>query len=119
MNREHPQSKIYSMIGLAGKAGRVVSGDDTVRCSIQHNKVKLLIISTDASENTMKRFRNAAAYYKVEVEEFGCKEQLGGCIGKSARSVIGITDKNFGDSIRKLIIGQQGLEKNSGGELFE
>lgn len=107
-------NKIYSMIGLAHKAGKLVSGDDTVRSAIQHSKVKLLIVSADASANTLKRFRNAAAFYKVELKEYGSKEELGSCIGKSGRSVVGITDNNFGDSIRKLISEQQELEKTQG-----
>lgn len=95
-------NRIYSMISLAYKAGKVVSGEDAVRKSIKNGRVKLLIISEDASENTRKRFGNAAEYYKVEKVLWGSKELLGISIGKSERSVIGITDDNFCRSLKGM-----------------
>ena len=110
------------MLGLANKAGKLVSGEDVVRNAIRQGKAKLLIISTDASENTKKRFLNAAEYYKVPVYIWGDKEQLGSSIGKSDRSVIGINDDNFKKSVLSLMDTDQPITpigKKSGGELNE
>ncbi|MGE5629842.1 MAG: L7Ae/L30e/S12e/Gadd45 family ribosomal protein [Caulobacteraceae bacterium] len=112
-------NKIYSMIGLAYKAGRVVSGEDPVRNAIRSGKVKLLIISEDASKNTHKRFKNAAEYYKVEKSIWGSKEQLGASMGKSERSVIGITDDNFGRSLKEMMVADGIKKEKPGGELLE
>ena len=115
-------NKIYSMLGLASKAGKLVSGEEIVRNSIRQNKVKLLIISEDASDNTKKRFLNAAEYYKVPVYIWGSKEQLGFGIGKSNRSVVGISDDNFVKSIGSLLHAENPVTpigEKSGGELNE
>ena len=50
------KSKIVSTIGMANRAGKIVSGQDSVRNSIRRKKVKLIIIAEDASDNTKKRF---------------------------------------------------------------
>ncbi len=116
-------NKVYSMLGIANKAKKLVSGEDAVRNSIRQNKIMLVMISTDASENTKKRFNNSADYYKVPCLLWGEKHLLGKCIGKSERSVIGITDINFCNNITKLIdhaYSQPHIkEQNAGGELFE
>lgn len=109
------------MLGLASKAGRLVSGEDVVRNSIKQKKVKFIIISEDASENTKKRFLNAAEFYKVPVAIWGQKERLGFSIGKSERSVVGICDQGFEKSIRTLLSGTaakpiEHIGENSGGE---
>ncbi|MDF2590832.1 MAG: hypothetical protein K0S75_298 [Clostridia bacterium] len=110
------------MLGLASKAGKLFSGEDLVRNAIRHNKVKLLIISQDASENTKKRFENAAEYYHVPMCTWGDKEQLGSSIGKSNRSVVGIGDVNFTKSIMTLLNAENPVTpigEKSGGELNE
>lgn len=109
------------MLGLASKAGRLVSGEDVVRNAIRQKKVKLMIVSEDASDNTKKRFLNAAEFYKVPVVVWGQKEELGSSIGKSDRSVIGICDEGFEKSIRKLMpdtaaVPIENIGENSGGE---
>lgn len=50
---EH-RKKLLSMIGMAYKAGKIISGEDPVRKAIRKNSVKLLIIAEDASDNTKK-----------------------------------------------------------------
>jgi ribosomal protein L7Ae-like RNA K-turn-binding protein len=110
------------MLGLASKAGKLVSGEEIVRNSIRQGKVKLLIISEDASENTKKRFINTAEYYKVPVYIWGYKEQLGSGIGKSNRSVVGIIDNNFTNTIKLLLSAENPVTpigEKSGGELNE
>lgn len=110
------------MLGLASKAGKIFSGEDVVRNAIRHSKVKLLIISQDASENTKKRFVNAAEYYKVPMRIWGDKERLGSSIGKSNRSVVGIGDANFTNSIITLLNAENPITpigEKSGGELNE
>lgn len=115
-------NKIYSMFGLASKAGKIASGEEVVRNAIRQNKVKLLIISEDASLNTKKRFINSAEYYKIPVRIWGLKEQIGLSIGKSDRSVVGIIDDNFTKSILSLLKTENPITpigEKSGGELNE
>jgi len=96
-------NKVFSMIGLACKAGKVVSGEDSIRNLMKNNKVKLIIIAEDASDNSIKRFVNASKYYGIQHIFLGDKDTLGKHIGKQNRAVIGITDDGFKNNILKLI----------------
>lgn len=88
-------NKIYGFLGLIQKSGNLSSGDDTVEIDIKKNKVKLLIISEDASENTRKRFEDIANSKSINYVIFGEKNSLGVAIGKSPRSILAVKDSGF------------------------
>ena len=114
-------NRIYSLLGLAMKAGKIVTGEDAVRDSIKHSKTKLLIIATDASDNTKKRFINSATFYNTEYFVFGEKEPLSRMIGKTDRAVVAVNDAGFASSIKKMIVDLNAVDgsNNPGGELHE
>lgn len=87
------------MIGLCMKAGQVVSGEFSVEAGLKKNKVKLVVIATDASDNTKKKFRNMCDYRQVPYFEYADKAVLGRTIGKETRASIGICDDSFAKSI--------------------
>lgn len=95
--------KIYSYIGLAMRAGKVVSGDDTTLKELKKGKVSLVIVANDASDNTKKLFEDKSSYRKVDQVYFSTKVELGLSIGKSPRAVIGIKDKALANKITELI----------------
>ena len=51
-------SKVLSLIGLATKAGKTVSGEFSTEKSVKTGKGFLALVADDASENTKKKFRN-------------------------------------------------------------
>ena len=96
-------NKVYSMLGLATKAGKVASGEFATDKSVKAGKAWLVIVSEDASDNTKKMFSNMCEFYEVPRYVFGTKEELGHAIGKAMRSSLAITDENFAKSIRKQL----------------
>ena len=107
------------MISLANKAGKLVSGEDAVRNSIRSSKAKLVLLAEDASDNTKKRFINSAAFYNIALVTWGSKEELGSSIGKSERSVIGITDEGFSKSLKEKLEVEVIKKEIPGGDLLE
>ncbi len=97
--------KIYSFLGLATKAGKLVSGEDACDRAIKSGKAYLVIVSEDASENTRKKFSDISGYRKLEMRCFGEKELLGRYTGKDIRSVIAITNKGFAGRLIEMIDG--------------
>lgn len=95
--------KIYSMLGLAARAGRLVSGEFATDKSVKSGKAWLVIVTQDASDNTKKMFSNMCEFYKVPRYFFGTKDELGHAIGKVVRSSLAITDENFAKSIIELL----------------
>lgn len=95
--------KAYAMIGLAKKAGKLFSGDDTCSKLISGNKVYLVIIAEDASGNTLKKFSDMCQYKNIQYRIFGIKESIGKYCGKYQRAVVVVTDKSFSERIKELI----------------
>ncbi len=83
------------MIGLSKRAGKLESGSYSVEKSIKSGKAQLVIISEEASSNTVKKFLDMCKYRKIDAIIFGSKEALGECIGKPHRTVLVITDIAF------------------------
>ena len=52
------QNKILSLIGLATKAGRTVSGEFSTEKEVKSGRAALVIVADDASDNTKKKFKN-------------------------------------------------------------
>ncbi len=101
------KSKAYARIGLAMKAGKLVSGEDTCMKAIKKGKGKLVIIASDSTSNTCKRFNNMCKHRNIPCIEWGTKEELGKSIGKHYRAVVCVIDESFAQVI---------MEKLSGGE---
>ena len=91
--------KAASMLGLAMKAGKVLSGEFSCENAIRDGKAKLVIIATDASANTSKKFNDKCSFYEVPVRTCFTKEELGHFIGKDPRAVAAVTDEGFAKSL--------------------
>lgn len=99
------ENKVLSMLGLATRARKVVSGEFSTERSIQDFSAVLVIVATDASDNTKKKFRNKCEFYEVPYYEYSTLDALGHAMGKENRASLAITDEGFADSICKLIEG--------------
>lgn len=95
--------RILSLIGLATKAGKVVSGEYSTEKAVKGHRAFLVIVAGDASDNTRKMFENMCAWHKVPMMVYGTKESLGRAMGKEFRASLALTDEGFSRSIRKLV----------------
>ncbi len=85
----------FNNLGLAMRAGKLVTGEDMVIESVRHGDAKLVIVSEDASANTLKKLSDKCSHYQVPIHQYGSRDQLGASIGKEARVVIAVTDAGF------------------------
>lgn len=95
--------KVYAMLGMAMKAGKVVSGEFSTEKSVKGGQAQLVIVSEDASDNTKKMFSNMCAFYEVPRCICGTKEELGTAVGKAMRASLAVTDENFARAISKRL----------------
>ena len=95
------RDKALSLIGLEMKAGRCASGEMMTETETKSGRAKLVIVASDASENTKKKFRDMCEFYKVPIYFYGDKDTLGHAMGKEFRASLAILDKGFADGIRK------------------
>jgi ribosomal protein L7Ae-like RNA K-turn-binding protein len=109
-------NKVYSFLGLAAKAGKLLSGENACERAVKSDKANLVITAGDASDNTKKKFCNICKYRAVEIRIFGKKELLGKYIGKNERSVVAVLGKEFAKHLIEII---DSLNLINGGEQIE
>ena len=97
------QSKALSMISLATKAGKVVSGEFCTEKEVKSGMAWLVIVADDASDNTKKKFRNMCEFYQVPIYFYKDKDTLGHAIGKQFRASLAVTDEGLANGIKKHI----------------
>lgn len=103
-------NKVLSLIGLATKAGKTVSGEFSTEKSVKTGRGFVVLIAEDASENTKKKFRNMCDFYEVPLYVLSCKEELGKAMGKEFRASLAVQDENFAKAILKELEKAEGKE---------
>jgi len=93
------EKQIYSLIGLCQKAGYIKAGEFQTEKFVKNGQAFLVIVAGDASDNTKKKFKNMADYYKVPYFEFGIKDLLGNSIGCEFRASLAVINKGLADKI--------------------
>lgn len=88
-----------SMVGLATRAGKTVSGEFATEKAIKERKARLVIVAEDASDNTKKLFKNKCEYYNIPIFICGTKEELGKVTGNMARASLAVIDSRFEKAI--------------------
>lgn len=96
-------NKILQLLGLAMRAGKVISGEELVIQEIRSGRAQLVFLSTDAARNVEKKVTDKCSYYNVPLYRYGTRRELGAAIGKEERVVIAILDKGFTRSFQKLL----------------
>ncbi len=97
------KKKIDSYLGFATKSRNLLKGYNTCVLAMNKNKIKLLIIAEDVSENTMKKIISAAKDKKVNYRIYSTCDELSKPCGTSGRGIFGITDLNFAKVILEEI----------------
>ena len=97
--------RLKGMLGLAKKAGRIISGTGLVCDAVRKGKVCQVYIACDVSDNTSKRLTNCCAYYETPCAVIPVSgSELGHTIGKkSIQAAAAVTDPGFTAAINKLI----------------
>lgn len=90
---------VFSLLGIAQKAGKLVSGECKVEQIIRKNKAFIVIISNDASTNTKDKFYSMCNGRKIPVYILGDCKSLSKSIGKERRKIIAITDKGIAKAL--------------------
>ena len=102
--------RVLSMLGIAAKAGNVVSGEFSTEKAVKTGKAYLVIVSEEASDNTKKMFTNMCRFYQVPLHIFGTKEDLGSSMGKEFRASAAIIDDGFAKAIQKKLVNISNME---------
>ncbi|WP_071395299.1 YlxQ family RNA-binding protein [Bacillus tuaregi] len=92
-----------SLLGLANRARKIISGEELSVKEIRSGKAKLVLLSADASANTAKKITDKCKSYGVPYKLIENREILGHAIGKEARVVVAILDEGFAKKLMTLL----------------
>ena len=96
-------TKAMGLLGLATRAGKVVSGETACKEAVRFGSSHLILIACDASANTTKNITDSCKYYDVPYVTLGTKESLGHAIGNEYNAVVSVNDEGFANGILKHI----------------
>ncbi|HFU9403783.1 TPA: YlxQ-related RNA-binding protein [Streptococcus agalactiae] len=94
--------KVLNLIGLAQRAGRLITGEELVIKAIQNQQVSLIFLANDAGPNLTKKVTDKSNYYKTEVSTVFSKLELSDALGKP-RKVVAVADAGFSKKMRTLM----------------
>lgn len=97
-------NKIFGMLGLAKRAGKVSTGAFICTKMIRSGRAKLVILAGDAAENTKKAVSDSCRFYKVKLIEYSDMAELGHATGGGERAVVSVNDYNFAKAILDIFI---------------
>lgn len=89
--------RIFGLLGIARKAGSVVTGTSQLVSAFTHKDVRYLFVAEDASEGSSDKMTRMAEQEGVETVRFSTQQKLGQVAGRENRNCLGIKDKQFAD----------------------
>jgi ribosomal protein L7Ae-like RNA K-turn-binding protein len=92
-----------SLLGLANRARKIISGEELTVKQIQSGKARLILLSADASANTTKKITDKCNSYEVPYKMVENRHLLGQAIGKEARVVVAVLDDGFAKKMVTLL----------------
>jgi ribosomal protein L7Ae-like RNA K-turn-binding protein len=92
-----------NFLGIAARAGKVISGEELVVKSIQKQNAKIVLLSKDASDNTKKKVTDKCHFYKIDLAWVEDRNVLGRAIGKEQRVVVAVNDQGFSKRLKELL----------------
>ena len=98
-------NKIYGLLGLARRAGKIAFGTESSQDTIKSKKAKLVIVANDSSDRTKKHFKELCESLNVDFRIVGTIELLSQSIGQVNKAVFVIKDENFAKELIKRIDG--------------
>lgn len=95
--------QILQLLGMATRARMIVTGEELVIREVRNGKARLVIVSADASANTIKKITDKCTFFNVEKHVFANREEIGHAIGKESRVVLAVTDAGFARKLSELL----------------
>ena len=92
------------LIGLARKGGRIEVGEEPVGAAARAHKARLVVLASDAADNTLRRASHFALSAGVPVLQSPyTKGELGLSVGRSSCAMLALTDHGLAAAFtRKL-----------------
>lgn len=95
------KDKALNLLGLAQRAGKLVTGQGPVLESIRSKRGHYVILAKDASPRSIKQFTDKCHSYEIALNLDYTNEEISRAIGKNRKSC-SLTDRGFAKSFASL-----------------
>ena len=103
-------NKLLSFLGITRKSGNIIFGMDSVKKEILNDKIRLLLITQDISENSFGEISKTANEHNIKMLKIHVtKDEINNATGKYA-AIMGISNENFSKKIISLVT--ENIEQN-------
>ncbi len=117
-----PQTeRLAGMLGLATRAGKLIIGSNLTVAAVREAEYlkkgkktpHLVLLATDASDNTKKKIQNCCTYHQVAYFVIPLSaSELGHAIGNGMDvSAVGIADVGFSEAVKKILLQYSNADK--------
>lgn len=96
------QQKALNLLGIAMRAGKLVTGESLSLKEIQQEQARLVIVAADASDATKEKLTNKCAYYEIPLLIQFTTQELSCAIGRE-RVICTIMDRGFTKKLKELL----------------
>ncbi|MEN2766408.1 L7Ae/L30e/S12e/Gadd45 family ribosomal protein [Ornithinibacillus xuwenensis] len=97
-------NQYLNLIGLAFRAGKCSTGEETIVKDIQKRRARLILIANDTGPQTMKKLTDKCQSYNIPyIIVADNRDTLSNAIGKSHRVAIAILDDGFANKLKSLL----------------
>jgi ribosomal protein L7Ae-like RNA K-turn-binding protein len=99
---EAGRRKVLSLVGLGLRGRLAVVGVQQVRDAAKRGKLRLALVASDASRNSLDKFRGLLAARSVPVIEVFSGIELGRATGRETVAAVGVTDAGLAEGIKEV-----------------
>ena len=97
-------NKVLGLLGLAKKAGALEVGEEPTGAAARAKDARLLLIASDAADNSYRRLRHFADAGACLYAKLPCtKDELGSALGRTSCAMAAVTDIGFAEAIAKKL----------------
>ena len=97
-------NKVLGLLGLAKKAGALEVGEEPTGAAARGKDARLLLIASDAADNSYRRLRHFADAGACLYAKLPCtKDELGSALGRTSCAMVAVTDVGFATAIAEKL----------------
>ena len=97
-------NKVLGLLGLAKRAGKLEVGEEPTGAAARAKDARLLLIASDAADNSCRRLRHFADAGACLYAKLPCtKDELGSALGRTSCAMVAVTDVGFAEAVAKKL----------------
>jgi ribosomal protein L7Ae-like RNA K-turn-binding protein len=94
------RAEALQLLGLAQRAGAVVSGTERARRAVLQGEARLVLMAGDASRVQLDKVRQVLQDRPIPQGTLGDRATLGAAVGRAPVSAVAVTAESFADQLR-------------------